>query len=73
MSRTRHHGKKAKSLTFGDSERWLSQTPGWWIRLMMTRPQRRLAAVWQRKAETSRDLSALDDPPHGRKPHKYYW
>ena len=42
----------------------------------MTRPQRRLARMWERKAVTLRfrdDLDDLDDPPHGRKPHQYFW
>jgi len=73
MSRTKHHGDKAKQRTFGDRWRWLSQTPGYWVRLMMMRPQRRAAAVWQRKAETSTDLEQAGEPPHGKKPHWYFW
>jgi superoxide dismutase len=73
MSRTRHHGNKAKQRAFGDGWLWLQATPGWWVRVMMTRPQRRLASVWQRKAETSTDLELVGDPPSGRKPHHYFW
>ena len=73
MARTWHHGRKAKQRAFGDNERWLSQTPGWWIRQQMTRPQRRAASVWQRNAEKLRDVSDVDKPPHGRKPHICFW
>ena len=73
MTRTHHHGHKAKRRTFGAGWRWLSQTPGWWVKLMMTKPQRRAGAVWQRNIEKSRDISDADKPPHGRKPHWYYW
>lgn len=51
---------------------WMG-TPGWWIRCMMTKPQRRAVSIWERKAVTSNDLEEVDTPPHGRKPHVYYW
>lgn len=73
MSRTKHHGGKAKQKEFGDNWCWMQSTPGWWIRLMMQKPQRRLASVWQRNAEKSIDVSDIDKPPHGRKPHWYFW
>ena len=75
MTRTHHHGDKAKQRAYGGGWRWLQATPGYWVRLMMTRPQRRAAATWQRNAEKSavHDLGELGDPPHGRKPHHYFW
>lgn len=73
MSRTHHHGSKAKARTFGKNERWLSQTPGWWVRLMMTRPQRRRVKLWERDAAKRLTWCDIDDPPHGRKPHHYFW
>lgn len=73
MSRTRHHGDKAKQREFGDEHRWLSQTPGWWTRLFMTKPQRRAAKLWERRAATSPDVEQEDLPPHGKKPHHYFW
>jgi hypothetical protein len=39
MARTFHHGNKAKERHFGANWRWQA-TPSWWIRVMMTRPQR---------------------------------
>jgi len=76
MSRTKHHGDKAKKRAYGINWLWLQATPGWWVRLFMTRPQRRAAAVWQRKVETCVDIEwveRLDKPPHGKKPHLYFW
>ena len=75
MSRTKHHGIKAKKRTYGDARRWLPATPSWWTRLMMNKPQRRLASIWQRNTEKTaiKDLPDVDKPPHGKKPHIYYW
>ena len=75
MSRTKHHGNKAKERTFKDGWRWLSQTPGWWNRMFHTHPQRRAAKLWERNvAKTAtNDLDTLNTPPHGNKPHKYFW
>ena len=50
---------------------WLT-TPSWWIRLMMTRPQRRASRVWERKALLA-DLDSLDTPSCSKKPHIYFW
>lgn len=72
MSRTKHHGDKAKKKTFGLDWHWMS-TPAWWIRLVMNRPQRRAVHLWEREAVTSTDIEEVDTPPHGRKPHVYYW
>jgi len=43
--------------------------------MMMQKPQRRKASMWQRDAEKSSkaDLDNLDKPPHGKKPHWYFW
>lgn len=73
MSRTRHHGRKAKQRAFGRAWRWLSQTPGWWIKMMMTRPQRRKVKLWERDVQKRTDFENVPRPPHGRKPHHYYW
>lgn len=42
---------------------------------MMNKPQRRLASLWQRNTEKTaiKDLHDVDKPPHGKKPHIYYW
>lgn len=73
MSRTRHHGDKAKQREFGADYRWYAGTPGWWVRLLMTKPQRRAAKLWERRAVTSADVDQEGLPPHGKKPHHYFW
>lgn len=60
-----------------DSEwHWLEATPSWWTRMMMNRPQRREAHLWEReaeKAQTLEDIEDLDTPNCSHKPHHYYW
>lgn len=72
MSNTKHHGDKAKKKKFGDDWRWMN-TPSWWVRLMMTRPQRKAGKTWERKAATALDIEELDTPSVSRKPHYYFW
>lgn len=74
MSRTKHHGDKAKQRNLADYWNWMA-TPAWWIRLKMTRPQRRKASTWQKEAEKTDivDLKELDKPLSKRKPHHYFW
>ena len=72
MSRTYHHGNKAKLRKFGDDWRWM-RTPSWWIRSMMTRPQRQEV---RRLIKHTLDLPNLEDAPLfplTKKPHIYYW
>ena len=73
MSRTEHHGDNAKRRRFGRNWRWLQTTPSWWTRLMMNRPQRRAVKLWERDTAKSNDMEAVDKPPHGKKPHWYFW
>jgi hypothetical protein len=63
--------KKRKSV---DSEwHWMS-TPSWWTRLMMNRPQRRAAKVWERKVLMAEQIDETVDVPNcSNKPHIYYW
>jgi hypothetical protein len=81
MSRTLHHGDKAKQRKFEGRKgeklkrsvagwHWMS-TPGWWVREMMTAPQRRQTRDMLKKAE--RDPDAEQDWPHPTKPEQYYW
>ena len=64
--------KKRKEL---DTEEHWMNTPGWWTRLTMNRPQRRKCKLWERDAlKSSLDsLDDLDKPIISRKPHIYYW
>lgn len=82
MSRTYHHGHKAKRKLFESTGKklprnhqrwhWMS-TPSWWINEFMTRPQRQ--KVRQLVSKTFR-LSDIEDAPEfplAKKPHIYYW
>ena len=64
--------KKRKEL---DTEEHWMNTPGWWTRLVMNRPQRRRCKLWERDAlKSSLDsLDDLDKPIISRKPHIYFW
>ena len=63
--------KKTKKRKEVDTEdRWMS-TPGWWVRLMMNKPQRREVHLWERKALFS-DLEELVQPTR-KVGHVYYW
>lgn len=69
MSRTYHHGNKAKKRLFGDNWRWMT-TPGKWTREMMTptwrQQTKQLLHRWEREGGEV-------IVPNGRKPHLYYW
>lgn len=60
--------KKRKKV---DTENHWMNTPGWWVNLMMNRPQRREVRVWERKALFS-DLDDLIQPGKKYK-HVYFW
>lgn len=64
--------KKRKEV---DTEwRWMA-TPGWWVNMMMTRPQRRAGHVWETEVVklSDEELEDTDPPDASRKPHVYYW
>ncbi len=73
MSRTWHHGDKAKQRKFGDNWRWYQSTPSWWVRICMSKPHR--AGTRRLLAETHRlvDYEDAAEFPLARKPHEYYW
>lgn len=54
---------------------WLQSTPSWWTRMMMNRPQRREAHLWEQEAAHTaiENLEELDTPNTTHKPHKYYY
>jgi hypothetical protein len=74
MTKTYHHGNKAKERKFGKLWRWMN-TPSWWTRMMMSRPQRKAGKTWERKASTTsvKQLDDADTPSVSKKPHHYYW
>ena len=62
--------KTKKRKEVDTEEHWMT-TPGWWVRLMMNKPQRREVHLWERKALFS-ELEELIQP--GKKvAHIYYW
>lgn len=58
-----------------DKDKWYKTTPSWFVNMFMTRPQRRSGTLWEREAlKTSlEELSDIDTPLHGKKPHIYYY
>jgi hypothetical protein len=52
---------------------YLRNSPGWWTRLTMNRPQRRAGHVWEHEVLKQADLEDCDPPGVGHKPHIYYW
>ena len=66
MSRTKHHGNKAKERLFGANWRWMEKEPKWWRQEFNHTPCR---------ARERNKLSKLEfeDYPDWKKPHVYYW
>ena len=64
--------KTKKRKTKDTEDHWMT-TPGWWIRLMMGRPERRSANMLTHKALLLADIEEIDIPDLKRKPHIYYW
>lgn len=53
---------------------WYKAAPGWWVRLMMTRPQRRRCRMWEQQTKTRLDFEDADCPViHARRPHVYFY
>jgi hypothetical protein len=79
MSHTHHHDRKRHRI---HGRAWpydYCATPGWWVRMMMTKPARRAAHLLEatlRNRVVPQSLDYYTDRvlwPHGRKPHVYYW
>lgn len=66
--------KKATARWYADGQRTMT-TPGWWIKMTATVPQRRETRDLLRKVVTSpvEDLEDCPVFPQGKKPHIYYW
>ena len=67
--------KTKKRKEVDTEEHWMG-TPGWWIRCMMNKPQRRAGSIWEREVVTTKnilDIDLLDTPSNSRRPHIYYW
>ena len=94
MSRTWHHGRKARERKFyiehyrgGNPPKcptprkrrrteqpyyWMN-TPGWWNRVMNTRPWRARTRELLHRVMTMRDLEEWPPFPKGKRPHVYFW
>jgi hypothetical protein len=59
--------KKRKEVDTEDH--WMT-TPGWWNRMMVTRPERKRV---NSMLKTVSDVEEVDIPDCGRKPHIYFW
>lgn len=70
-----HNGRIRRKYT--SRHKWgvhYGSSPGWWVKLFMTRPQRRVEAHFCSllcKAPT--DADEMTFPLGNRKPHEYYW
>ena len=62
--------KKRKEVDTED--KWMS-TPGWWVKMMMNRPERREHHLLEKKVLREINIEDVDFPDLGRKPHIYYW
>jgi hypothetical protein len=71
MSRTEHHGNKAKQRKFGKNWRWYQQTPKMWRKMMMIGPART-----EQSQAIKKLINGQGEPkkwPDYKKPHEYYW
>lgn len=55
--------------------KWYLASPGWWVNLMMTKPQRRAAHLWEHEVVKSKinNIEDLDTPSVSKKPHIYFY
>lgn len=67
------NGRIKRKYTGPDSTYWLSHTPQWWVKLYMTRPQRRLNKRICIAIMSGKDPDGLPHPWGNHKPHEYYW
>ena len=73
MSRTKHHGKKAKEKSFGDNWYWMRNYPKVWDYFMHTRPRRAAEKKAIGLSKVDPDLGENVLFPLDHKPHQYYW
>lgn len=70
-----HNGRIRRKYT-SHHKSWIhyGSTPGWWVKLFMTRPRRREEALLCRLLEKgSIDADEAVFPLGNHKPHKDYW
>lgn len=66
-------GQKRYLAHYHSDAAWMMNTPSWWIRLMMTRPQRAETRQLLHKVKLLIDLEDAPIFPHPKKPHIWYW
>lgn len=71
MSRTHHHGDKAKQRRFGDNWWWYRSTPSYWNRLFHHKPRRQRERIQLHRVMRGEIDQVWD--VGGRRPHIYFW
>jgi len=71
VSRTWHHGDKAKQRLFGNEWAWLSLCPAEWNRIFHTKPKRAMERKLLHKVREGHEDQVW--PLGSRKPHEYYY
>lgn len=71
MSRTYHHGDRAKLRLYGERWWWYRNEPKWWRKMYHTRPKRRENT--RRCKDALHGIEEQVWPLGNRKPHVYYW
>ena len=70
-----HYGRIRRKYT--SRHKWgvhYGKSPGWWVGMFMTRPQRRTEArLCRLLCREPIDADAATFPLGNRKPHEYYW
>lgn len=77
MSRTPHHDQKRHIIHGRHWPYHYSATPGWWVRLRMTKPARRAAHLLEAALRNRAPVSEFEADrvlwPLAHKPHEYFW
>ncbi|MET4695307.1 hypothetical protein V5J35_000920 [Endozoicomonas sp. NE40] len=66
-------GRIRRTYTRSEKAAIYRNVPAWWVKLFMTRPERRETARLCRKILRDIDTESAIFPLGNRKPHKYYW
>jgi hypothetical protein len=68
-----HNGRIKRKYTGPWSTYWLGHTPGWWVKLYMSRPRRRQNKRCCMAVLKGKDPDGLVFPLGNHRPHEYYW
>ncbi len=67
------HGRIKRKYTGPESAYWLNQTPGWWVKLYMTRPKRRVNKKLCAAIVQGHDYDDMAFPCGNCRPHEYFY